>query len=106
MGWSWSREGECIEGPGVNRLAVAHRAHDGGLPLDDLDAEILGLHLLALLVGYEEPADVLLWLVWVPLWPWVVPIVVAAVIVDSWQCRSGGQGFSVVGGPLRLRRGD
>src|SRR5579863_9645631 len=106
MGWGWCREGECIEGPGVDGLAIAHHAHDGGLPLDNLDAEVLGLHLLALLVGYEEPADVLLRLIWVPLRPWVVPVVVAAVVVNSWQCRSGEQGFSVVGGKRRLGQGN
>src|SRR5579863_1735163 len=89
VGWGWCGKGECIEGPGVDRLAIAHHAHDGGLPLDDPDTEVLGLHLLALLVGYEELADVLLQLVGVPLRPWVVPIVVAAVVVDSWQCTSG-----------------
>src|SRR5579863_2914080 len=106
MGWGWCGKRECMEGLGVDWLSVAHCAHDGGLPLNDPDAEVLGLHLLALLVGYEELADVLLWLIWVPLWPWVVPVVVAAVVVDSWQCRSSGQGFSIGRGPLRLRRGD
>ena len=95
-----------MERLGVDRLTIAHRAHDGGLPLNNLDAEVLGLHLLAFLVRYEKLADVLLQLVGIPLRPWVVPIVMAAVIVDSWQRRSGRQGFLVMGGPQRLRRGN
>ena len=69
VGWGQCGKGECVERPGVDRLAIAHRAHDGGLPLDSLDAEVLGLHLLALLIGYDELADVLLQLVRVSLWP-------------------------------------
>src|SRR5579863_5249185 len=94
-----------MEGFRVDWLSVAHHAHDGGLPLNDPNAKVLGLHLPALLVGYDEPAEVLLRPVRVPFWPGMVPIVVAAVVVDSWQCRSGGQGFSVVGGPRRLEQG-
>src|SRR5579863_8427154 len=86
-------------------LSISHRAHDGGLPLDDPDAEVLGLHLPALLVGYGEPAEMLVRPVRVPLRPGVVSIMVTAVVVNSWWCRSGGQGFSVVGTPRRLRRG-
>ena len=106
MGWGWCGEGECMEGRGVDRLSISHRAHDGGLPLNDPDAEVLGLHLLALLVGYEEPADMLLRLIWVPLRPWVVPVVMVTVVVNSWQCRSDGQGFLVLGGPRRLGQGN
>src|SRR5579863_6270598 len=69
------------------------------------DAEILGLHLLALLIGYGEPAEVLVRPVRVPLWPRVVSVMVAAVVVNSWRRRSGGQGFPVVGGSWRLRWG-
>src|SRR5579863_4165739 len=98
-------KGESVEGLGMDRLSITHRAHDGGLPLDDPNTEVLGLHLPALLVRYDEPAVVLLQPVRVPLWPRVVPIVVAAVVVDSWWRRSGGQGFSVVGGPWRFGRG-
>src|SRR5579863_341040 len=94
-----------MEGPGVDRLSIAHCAYDGGLPLNDPDTEVLGLHLLALLVGYDELAEVLLWPVRVPLWPWVVPIVIAVVIVNSWWRRSGGQGVSIMGGPQGLRWG-
>src|SRR5579863_4132190 len=94
----------------VDRLSVAHHAHDGELPLNDLNAKVLGLHLPALLVGYDEPAVVLLRPVRVPFWPGMVPIVVAAVVVHPWRRRSGGRGFSVVGGPWRLgwgfRRGN
>src|SRR5579863_6464455 len=110
VGWGWCGEGECVEGLRVDRLSITHRAHDGGLPLDDPNTEVLGLHLLALLVGYDEPAEVLLRPVRVPFWPGMVPIVVVAVVVHSWRCRSGRQGFSVVGGPWRLgwglRRGN
>ena len=105
MGWGRCEKGERMEGLRVDWLSVAHGAHDGGLPLNDPNAEVLGLHLLALLVGYDEPAVVLLRPVRVPLWPRVVPIVVAAVVVDSWWRRSGGQGFSIVGDPWRLGRG-
>src|SRR5579863_457273 len=94
-----------MEGLRVDWLSIPHRAHDGGLPLDDPNAKVLGLHLLALLVRYDELAEVLLWPVRVPFWPGMVPIVVAAVVVDSWRCRSGEQGFSIVGGPRRLRQG-
>src|SRR5579863_7501774 len=105
VGWGWCGEGECMEGLGVDWLSVAHHAHDGRLPLNDLNAKVLGLHLPALFVGYDEPAEVLLRPVRVPFWPGMVLIVVAAVVVDSWRYRSGGQGFSVVGGPRRLGRG-
>ena len=105
VGWGWCGKGECMEGLRVDRLSVAHRAHDGGLPLDDPNAKVLGLHLPAFLVRYDELGEVLLRPVRVPFWPRMVPIVVAAVVVDSWRCRSGGQGFSVVGGPWRLRQG-
>src|SRR5579863_3747002 len=94
-----------MEGLRVDWLSIAHCAHDGGLSLNDPNAKVLGLHLPALLIGYDEPAVVLLQSVRVPLWPGVVPIVVAAVVVDSWQRRSGGQGFSIVGGPWRLGQG-
>ena len=69
MGWGWCGEGECIEGLGVDRLTIAHHTHDCGLPLNDLNAEVLGLHLLALLIRYDKPAKMLFWLVWVSLWP-------------------------------------
>src|SRR5579863_8241948 len=105
VGRGWCGEGECMEGLRVDRLSVAHRAHDGRLPLNDPNAKVLGLHLPALFVGYDELAEVLLRPVRVPFWPRMVPIVVAAVVVDSWWRRSGGQGFSVVGGPQRLGQG-
>src|SRR5579863_7785016 len=94
-----------MEGFRVDWLSVAHHAHDGGLPLNDPNAKVLGLHLPALLVGYEEPAEMLLRPVRVPFWPGMVPIVVVAVIVHSWGRRSGRQGFSVMHGPWRLGRG-
>src|SRR5579863_1748881 len=94
-----------MEGLRMDWLSVPHRAHDGGLPLDDPNTKVLGLHLPALLIGYDEPADVLLWPVWVPLWPRMVPVVVAAVVIDSWRRRSGRQGFPIVCGSGRLRRG-
>ena len=105
VGWGWCGEGECMEGFRVDWLPIPHCAHDGGLPLDDLNAEVLGFHLPALLVGYGEPAEVLVRPVRVPLRSGVVPVMIAAVVVDSWRRRSGGQGFSVMGSPWRLRRG-
>src|SRR5579863_5613949 len=105
VGWSWCGERESMEGLRMDWLSIPHRAHDGGLPLDDPDAEVLGLHLPALLVGYGEPAEMLVRPVGVPLRPGVVPVMIAAVVVDSWRRRSGGQGFLVVGSPWRLRRG-
>src|SRR5579863_2806527 len=104
VGWGWRGEGESVEGLGMDWLSISHRAHDGGLPLDDPDAEVLGLHLLALLVGYGEPAEVLVRPVRVPLRPGVVSVMVAVVVVNSWRCRSGGQGFPVVGSPQRFGR--
>src|SRR5579863_8227773 len=106
--WKWAGAGaakESMEGLRMDWLSIPHRAHDGGLPLDDPDTEVLGFHLPALLVGYGEPAEMLVRPVRVPLRPGVVSIMVTAVAVDSWWCRSGGQGFSVVGSPRRLRRG-
>ena len=105
VGWGWCGEGESVEGLRMDRLSITHRAHDGGLPLDDPDAEVLGLHLPALLVGYGEPAEMLVRPIGVPLRPGVVPVMVAAVVVDSWRRRSGRQGFSVMCGPWRLRWG-
>src|SRR5579863_6318475 len=105
VGWGWCGKGESMEGLRMDWLSVPHHAHDGGLPLDNSDAEVLGLHLLALLIGYDKPAKMLLWPVGVPLWAGMVPVVVAAVIVHSWGCRSGGQGFPVMGSPWRLRWG-
>src|SRR5579863_4343598 len=102
VGWGWCGEEECVEGLRVDQLSITHRAHDGGLPLNDPNTKVLGLYLPALLIRYDELAEMLLWPVRVPFWPGMVPIVVAAVIVDSWRRRSGGQGFSVVGGPWRL----
>src|SRR5579863_1295316 len=94
-----------MEGFQVDRLPIPHCAHDGRLPLDDPNTEVLGFHLPALLVGYGEPAEMLVRPVRVPLRPGVVPVMVAAVVVDSWWRRSGGRGFSVMGSPRRLRRG-
>ena len=51
VGWGWCRKGECVEGPGVDGLAIAHRAHDSGLPLDSSDAEVLSLHLPAVVTN-------------------------------------------------------
>ena len=105
VGWGGCGKGESVEGLRMDWLSIAHRAHDGGLPLDDPDAKVLGLHLLALLVGYGEPAEVLVRPVGVPLRPGVVPVMVAAVVVNSWRRRSGGRGFSVMGSRWRLGRG-
>ena len=105
VGWGGCGEGESVERLRMDWLSIPHRAHDGGLPLDDPDAEVLGLHLLALLIGYDKPAKMLLRPVGVPLWAGMVPVVVTAVIVHSWGRRSGGQGFPVVGSPWRFGRG-
>ena len=110
VGWGWCGEGESVEGFRMDQLSITHGAHDGGLSLDDPNAEVLGRHLPALLIRYGEPANMLLRPVRVPFRPRMVPIVVAAVVVHSWWRRSGGQGFPVVGGPWRfawgLGRGD
>src|SRR5579863_5487219 len=91
VGWGRCGKGESGDGVRMAWLSITLHAHDGGLSLDDPDAEVLGLHLPALLVGYDELADMLLWPVRVPFRPGMVPIVVVAVIVHSWGRRSGGQ---------------
>src|SRR5579863_9322689 len=84
-----------MEGFRVDWLPIPHCAHDGGLPLNDPNTEVLGFHLPALLVGYGELAEMLVR-------PGVVPVMVAAVVVDSWRRRSGGRGFPVMGSPWRF----
>ena len=86
-GGRWCLEGESMEGLQVNRAIVAHGPYEHGLPQVEAHTQILGCYLIPTLVLECEAADVLVWLVRVPLRARMIPVVIASwrqVVVDLW----------------------